>query len=70
MWGMSMSICEKTTTLIFLDLELVHHFTNRNTTEIVVLSIVVIALVSLHSNVLLVTMEIKLTSRCIATDIC
>jgi hypothetical protein len=24
--GMSMSICEKTTTLIFLDLQLVHHF--------------------------------------------
>jgi hypothetical protein len=27
--GMSMSICEKTTTLIFLYLELVHHFINR-----------------------------------------
>jgi hypothetical protein len=28
--GMSILICEKTTTLIFLDLELVHHFINRN----------------------------------------
>jgi hypothetical protein len=27
--GMSMSICEKTTSLIFLYLELVHHFINR-----------------------------------------
>jgi hypothetical protein len=26
---MSMSICQKTTTLIFLDLKLVHHFLNR-----------------------------------------
>jgi hypothetical protein len=31
--GMSMSICEKTTTLIFLDLELVHHFINGTATN-------------------------------------
>jgi hypothetical protein len=29
LWGvMSISICEKTTTIIFLDLQLVHHFTD------------------------------------------
>jgi hypothetical protein len=28
--GVSMSICEKATTLIFIDLEMVHHFINRN----------------------------------------
>jgi hypothetical protein len=28
--GVSMLICEKTTTLIFLDLELQHHFIERN----------------------------------------
>jgi hypothetical protein len=28
--GVSMSICEETTTLIFLDLELVQHFITRN----------------------------------------
>jgi hypothetical protein len=29
-WKYGMSICKKTTTLIFLDLELVHHFIDRN----------------------------------------
>jgi hypothetical protein len=54
LWSMSMSVCEKTTILIFLDLKLVHHFidgTGIATTDINATTFLVLVLILYYHRI-------------------